>query len=142
MNEFTVVIVDWNEHYADIVKIRDIVFIEEQNVPVELERDPMDAKYIHALALDANNKSIGTGRLLDTGKIGRMAVLKPWRGKGVGRALLAALIEAASSANLLEVSLDAQIHACGFYKAAGFTAFGEEFMDAGIPHISMKRTLD
>jgi len=142
VSEFTVLIVDWQEYHAVLTRIRDIVFIDEQNVSEELERDSLDPQYIHALALDANNVGIGTGRLLGTGKIGRMAVLKPWRRKGVGRALLTTLIEAARSAGITKVTLDAQIHACEFYKAEGFTAFGEQFMDAGIPHISMSRYLD
>lgn len=121
--------------------IRDQVFIVEQHVPVELERDPADVDYVHALARDSGGRGIATGRLLPDGKIGRMAVLSEWRGKGVGRNLLECLIDAAATRGDRAVRLDAQIQASGFYRRQGFVAEGEPFMDAGIPHVHMGRTL-
>jgi predicted GNAT family N-acyltransferase len=141
MNRFSVSIVDWTNNCDQLSAIRDEVFIDEQDVPLDLERDPMDVHYTHALAQDSNGNPIGTGRLLADGKIGRMAVLRSWRGKGVGRALLHALIDAAREAGLQEVTLDSQTHARGFYCRDGFTTSGDEFMDAGIPHIKMKKDL-
>ncbi len=141
MTSFSVSIVDWTNNADQLSAIRDEVFINEQNVPPDLERDPMDVHYTHALARDSNNNPIGTGRLLDNGKIGRMAVLKPWRGKGVGQALLHALIDVARKAGLNEVILDSQTLAQGFYHREGFTRFGDEFIDAGILHVKMKKDL-
>ncbi|MBI2295265.1 MAG: GNAT family N-acetyltransferase [Betaproteobacteria bacterium] len=83
---------------------------------------------------------VGTGRLLRDGRIGRMAVLKEWRGKGAGSALMDHLIGLARKMGFDEVRLHAQTHAAGFYAKHGFTAEGEEFMEAGIPHVAMSRT--
>ena len=141
MNTYVVNIVDWQSHESTLSTIRDVVFIDEQNVPEELERDPMDVNYIHALATTIDGTPIGTGRLISEGKIGRMAVLKEWRGKGIGREILSALVKAATEQGYDEVSLDAQIHAQDFYQRQGFVAYGDEFMDAGIPHIKMKKEL-
>jgi len=137
----TVSLVDWSDHARVLTMIRDQVFIVEQDVPLELERDPDDLHYIHALARDSSGRGIATGRLLPDGKIGRMAVLSDWRGSGVGRKLLDCLIGAAAARGDGEVHLDAQIHASEFYRRYGFTAEGEPFMDAGIPHIHMVKTL-
>lgn len=141
MNNYQVAIVEWSRHGGQMAEIRNQVFIHEQKVPVEIEHDPMDSQYIHALAIDEEGNPIGTGRLMYSGKIGRMAVLESWRGKGVGRTLLHALMEAARGYGMNEVELDAQIHAAGFYSSEGFVSHGAEFMDAGIPHIRMKRCL-
>ena len=141
MNNFQVAIVSWAEAAEALSQIRDVVFTEEQRVPEELEHDPSDRDYVHALASAGDGTPVGAGRLVTGGKIGRMAVLKPWRGKGVGRALLGALVEAARQQGLKEVILDSQVHACGFYAGEGFTVFGDEFMDAGIPHIKMKKAV-
>lgn len=137
----TVNLVNWTEFSEQLRIIRDQVFIVEQNVPEDLERDPADTDYIHALARDEKGNDIATGRLLPDGKIGRMAVLQPWRGKGVGRAVLDCLVDAARHRGDKEVYLDAQIDARNFYTANGFVAEGEEFMDAGIRHIRMRRPI-
>jgi predicted GNAT family N-acyltransferase len=116
------------------------VFVEEQGVPAELEMDEMDVQCIHALAFDGE-RAVGTGRLLPDGHIGRMAVLKEFRGKGAGGALLAKLMEAAKSRGDREVLLSAQVHAVPFYQAYGFELFGEIYEEAGIPHRDMRRDL-
>lgn len=141
MTGFSVSLVDWSDTAAELRMIRDQVFIVEQYVPIELERDPEDVNYVHALARDASGRGIATGRLLPDGKIGRMAVLSDWRGIGVGRELLDCLIGAAAARGDREVRLDAQIHASEFYRRYGFVAEGDRFMDAGIPHIHMVKTL-
>jgi predicted GNAT family N-acyltransferase len=87
-------------------------------------------------------RAIGTGRLLPDGHIGRMAVLKAWRGQGAGRALLRALVEEARRRGDREVVLSAQIHALGFYRAAGFAPEGPVYEEAGIPHQSMRLELN
>ncbi len=141
MSTYTVEIVDWHEYQSDLLKVRRVVFIDEQDVPEEEELDINDPGYIHALARDPKLQPIATGRLLPDGKVGRMAVLKAWRGMGVGSAVLHALTCAAGEAGIAEIILDAQIHAISFYQKQGYQPFGEEFMDAGIPHIKMRRNI-
>ncbi|HET7570511.1 MAG TPA: GNAT family N-acetyltransferase [Gammaproteobacteria bacterium] len=138
---FTVREATWAEDSAALRAIRQRVFVEEQNVPPELEWDETDAQCLHALAIDPTGNAIGCGRLLDGGKIGRMAVLPEWRDRGVGSALLRFLIDIAQSRGCTECRLDAQIRAMGFYHRHGFTAEGEEFLDANIPHRHMRLTL-
>jgi len=127
----------WSEAEAQARRIRFAVFVEEQGVPAELEMDEMDAQCVHALAFDGS-EAVGTGRLLPDGHIGRMAVLKGWRGRGIGAALLRRLIQAARERGDREVLLSAQVHALGFYRAQGFTAVGEVYQEAGIPHRAMR----
>jgi len=131
----------WTEQQASAQAIRYAVFVIEQNVPVEIEWDEMDAQCLHAVAFDENGVSLGTGRLLPDGHIGRMAVKKRSRGLGVGAAILDALVRAAKERGDKEVMLNAQIQAEDFYARHGFARDGAEFMEAGIPHISMRRTL-
>jgi len=133
--------VDWNARRTDLHAIRRAVFIEEQHVPEELEWDEADAHCRHVLAFSPEGEAVGTGRLLPDGHIGRMAVMKPWRGRGVGAALLRRLIDAARERGDREVLLSAQVHALGFYRAQGFAAYGEVYDDAGIPHQSMRLKL-
>jgi predicted GNAT family N-acyltransferase len=130
----------WEQARAAASRIRYAVFVEEQGVPVEIELDEHDAQCIHALAFHGS-AAVGTGRLLPDGHIGRMAVLREFRGRGVGSAILAKLIEAAAQRGDREVLLSAQVHALAFYRAHGFSAEGEAYQDAGIPHQTMRRTL-
>lgn len=131
---------DWNTLNADAKLIRFEVFVQEQNVPPELEMDHMDAVCLHAVAYDDAGVPVGTGRLLPDGHIGRMAVRKPGRGNGVGGALLRALMAQARSRGDKVVVLSAQTHAAPFYLRHGFSIDGEEFYEAGIPHINMRHT--
>lgn len=141
MLTFEVVEADWANEQEAIGAIRRAVFIDEQNVPEDLEWDGCDATARHVLAW-AGATPIATGRLLPSGHIGRMAVLSGFRGAGVGRGVLRALIELAHHSGLTEVFLNAQIQARGFYLNQGFTQSGEVFADAGIPHVRMWRRLD
>ncbi|MFP3873780.1 MAG: GNAT family N-acetyltransferase [Thiohalophilus sp.] len=120
-----------------IEAIRRQVFIEEQQVPEELEWDGLDDQAIHLLVTVADDTPIATARLLPDGHIGRMAVLPGWRGQGVGTAMLRRLLELARAQHLPRVFLNAQVSAEGFYAKAGFHSEGEIFMDAGIPHKRM-----
>jgi predicted GNAT family N-acyltransferase len=133
--------VSWQAAQADLRRIRTRVFIEEQQVPEELEWDGLDEDCWHVLARSPQGEAIGTGRLLRDGHIGRMAVLSPWRVKGVGTALLLRLLEIARREGLDHIELAAQNQAIPFYERLGFTPFGKEFMDAGIPHHNMARQL-
>lgn len=129
---------DWAALGEQAREVRTEVFLAEQKVPVELEWDDMDAVSLHAIATDSSGNLLGTGRLLPDGHIGRMSVRRHARGQGVGSAILAALMRAARQHALPEVRLNAQIHAEGFYARFGFEREGEEFPDAGIPHIHMR----
>lgn len=129
----------WSTDSAALKGIRTEVFILEQKVPEADEWDSLDAACLHALAMDADGDAIGTGRLAPDGKIGRMAVLKEWRGNGVGTYILEFLVTAARGRGLGECQLHAQSHAIGFYTRQGFEAVGEEFLEAGIPHRRMRR---
>ena len=120
--------------------VREPVFVMEQQVPLDLEWDRIDPDCRHVLALDAEDRPIGTGRLTPQHTIGRMAFLSDWRGRGVGDALLLRLIELAHAAGWPSVSLHAQVEAIGFYHKHGFVTEGEVYMEAGIPHQNM--TLD
>ena len=132
---------DWTTTGSAIRAIRETVFIHEQGVPVELEWDGLDSACAHVLAWNNRGEAIGTARMQQNGTIGRMAVLKDWRGRGVGRALLQTLLDLATRRGLSRVTLSAQIHALGFYERAGFDVVGEPFIDAGIPHRKMVKEL-
>ncbi len=132
---------DWNVDRDVLRRVRERVFIEEQNVPRELEWDAADADAIHLLAEDHRGEAIGTARLLSSGQIGRMAVLAERRGFGIGRALLDAAIDIARKEGRYSVFLHAQTHALEFYRKAGFEPRGETFEEAGIPHVEMEMTL-
>lgn len=131
----------WTSDALALRTVRRKVFIEEQQVPEELEWDEWDAQCLHLLAIDDAGKGIGTGRLLPDGHIGRMAVLREWRGQGVGAAILDMLIAAARERGLGVAVLNAQTHALGFYARRGFIAEGAEFQDAGILHRRMRLRL-
>ena len=133
-------LLDWRSAQADAKPIRFQVFVDEQRVPAEIELDEHDASCVHALAYK-DGKAVGTGRLLPDGHIGRMAVLQAERGKGIGKALLRALIDAARRRGNREVALSAQVHAVGFYRGEGFEPEGPVYEEAGIPHQAMRRPL-
>jgi predicted GNAT family N-acyltransferase len=128
----------WSVLRDEAWAVRHEVFVLEQNVPLELEQDEMDEVSLHAVVQDGRGQPIGTGRLLPDGHIGRMAVLQAARGSGVGSAILAALMERARERGDHAVLLNAQIQAQGFYARHGFVAEGAPFMEAGIPHMSMR----
>jgi predicted GNAT family N-acyltransferase len=133
-------LLDWEAVQREAKRIRFTVFVEEQRVPANLEMDENDAASLHALAY-ADGRAIGTGRLLPDGHIGRMAVLKEWRGQGAGKAMLRKLIDAARQRGHREVALSAQVHALAFYRAEGFDPVGPVYDEAGIPHQAMVRRL-
>lgn len=123
--------------------VRRTVFQDEQGVPPEIEFDADDAGAAHVIAA-ADGVVVGTGRVVlhpDYAKIGRMAVLAPWRRRGVGRLLLDALLREAALHGAARAVLHAQVHAVGFYQRAGFAVFGDPFDEAGIPHRRMERAL-
>ncbi|MEP6634779.1 MAG: GNAT family N-acetyltransferase [Luteimonas sp.] len=141
-SEFSVEAVDYAQALPDLRAVRDPVFVREQNVPIDLEFDAIDPQCLHVIARDGEGRPIGTGRLTPERKIGRMAVLPEWRGRGVGDALLAALTDLAKQRGWRELSLNAQISAYDFYARHGYVPYGERFSEAGIEHQAMRRKLD
>jgi predicted GNAT family N-acyltransferase len=138
MNKIEVRVADWHRDNADLRRIREAVFIAEQAVTPELEWDNDDAGAVHFLA-EEGDFAIGTARLLPDGHIGRVAVLKDWRGMNVGDALMRAAIDEAERRGLKQQALSAQVHATAFYERLGFKVVSEEFLEAGIPHVDMLR---
>jgi len=139
--KFTVRRAVWPGESELLRTIRSVVFIDEQDVPPELEWDGSDADCFHVIALDPADQPLGTGRLTTDGKIGRMAVYRQHRGRGIGKAIMRELLTIAGDEGIDEVTLGAQTHAIGFYEELGFTAYGEVFDDAGMPHRSMRLAL-
>lgn len=145
---FTVEPVRWSDRAerSSCRAVREAVFVIEQHVPIEKEWDELDEFSLHVLARDAAGTPIGTGRLVppQTGspaRIGRMAVLKAWRSRGIGAALLRTLIERARACGYAALEMHAQSHAIAFYERFGFAAYGEEFFECDIAHRNMRRTL-
>ncbi|TAL83036.1 MAG: GNAT family N-acetyltransferase [Rhodanobacter sp.] len=143
LQTFHVASADWSRERdrEALLDIRQRVFIDEQAVPESRERDGHDDNCWHVLARDDDGTPIGCGRLGDDHKIGRLAVLPAWRGHGVGAALLCELMSRARTQGATAVILAAQLSAIGFYERAGFSAHGDVFDDAGLPHRMMQLTL-
>jgi predicted GNAT family N-acyltransferase len=124
-------------------RIREEVFIVEQSVPVDLERDEHDSKALHFIAR-ADGQSVGTARVVlrdncTSAKIGRVALCRSNRGFGIGKLLIAAIEATPDLKHVHNFLLDAQTHALQFYARLGYEAYGEEFMDAGIAHRHMRK---
>lgn len=129
---------------AAVFAVRTEVFVREQGVPYDLEMDEFDDKAEHFVAL-RDGRAVGAGRLIVTGGVGvlgRLAVLPDDRGTGLGAALVRAIEEHALGLGLGTVELHAQTHALGFYRRLGYAEYGDEEMDAGIPHIWMRKRLN
>jgi len=127
---------------AAIMCVRREVFVDEQSVPAQLEIDGRDDHCIHALAMDCD-RPVGTGRidLAGGGKVGRVAVVREYRRRGIGSRLMAALEQAAREHGLQSIWFHAQESAIPFYEKLGYSLEGESFMEAGIPHRQMRRCL-
>lgn len=138
MSEIRVFTADWYKENTDIRRIRETVFIKEQGVTPEQEWDSDDASATHFLAYEGEYP-VGTARLLPNGCIGRVSVLKDWRGLGIGELLMHAAVAEAERQGLTEQTLTAQAHAAGFYERLGFNVISDEFIEAGIPHVEMLR---
>lgn len=136
--EFYIKQVTWSTHEVALRLVRKQVFIIEQHVPRSLEWDEHDATATHLLAVDCQQVPIACARLLDNGSIGRMAVLKAWRGKGIGKALLVQAIALYQQRACSMVTLSAQLHAIAFYEQSGFVVCSEPYLDANILHVDMQ----
>lgn len=135
MGDVQIRIADWNATPA-LRSIRQTVFIDEQQVPPELEWDAEDAGATHFL-VTLEQQPVGTARLLANGRIGRVALLVPARGKGLGHVLMRAVMAHAQQAGMTCLTLSAQTHALEFYRQLGFETCSDTYLDAGIPHQDM-----
>jgi predicted GNAT family N-acyltransferase len=137
-----IVTTSYAEREADLRAVRDAVFIVEQAVPADLEFDACDLRCVHVLALDGD-RPVGTARVdLDyDGKIGRVAVLAEYRGRGIGIRLLESVERIAREWGLESTWLNAQAGAVSFYEKLGYRLEGEPFVEAGIPHRRMRKFL-
>jgi predicted GNAT family N-acyltransferase len=131
---------DWSVDEAAIARVRRKVFIDEQAVPEELEWETLDPECIWFVAEVEGREVVGIVRLTAEARIGRMAVLAPWRRRGVGAALLTAALSEARRQGYISVRLSAQTHALPFYVRFGFQPEGTIYQDAGIPHLAMTIT--
>lgn len=131
-------VVSWQTHAAQLTAVREQVFVQEQRVPVALEWDGLDETAQHLLALSNTGEAVGCARLPGDGSIGRMAVLKPWRGLGIGSALLSKAVALYRQQNIQNITLSAQVHAIPFYEKAGFEVCSEPYLDANILHVDMR----
>jgi predicted GNAT family N-acyltransferase len=130
-------LMSWEQARVHASPVRFTVFVEEQGVPRDIELDEYDPVSVHAVVFE-DEMPIATGRLLPDGHIGRMAVLKNWRNRGIGGLMLTRLLERAKERGEPEVALSAQIHAVPFYRAHGFVEEGSEYLEAGIRHQAMR----
>ncbi len=130
--------VGWSQNKQQLVHIRTQVFIEEQKVPIDLEWDGLDETAQHFLAVNDVNEPVACARLLNNGSIGRMAVLKAWRGQGVGSSLLKMAINMHTQQGVQTLMLSAQLHAMAFYEKAGFVVCSAPYLDANILHVDMQ----
>ena len=130
----------WPQDESNIAEIRRAVFIGEQRVPERLEWEAIDPVCDWFVA-EHGDALVAIARLTRQGRIGRMAVLADWRGRGIGSGLLGLALARAGSRGLARVELHAQCHALGFYERFGFVAEGPEFTEAGIPHRRMLMNL-
>ncbi|MCP3675822.1 MAG: GNAT family N-acetyltransferase [Gammaproteobacteria bacterium] len=131
--DYSILKANWPDQADKLKKIRESVFVIEQSVSSEIEWDGRDHLCQHVIAYSNTEQPIGTGRILPSGHIGRIAVNVAWRGKGVGSAILKALIKLATDS----VYLNSQTHAIPFYQKFDFVPEGKVFMEAGIPHQKM-----
>jgi len=126
----------WEDDKEVLSAIRHKVFIDEQNVPEEMEWDEYDESSTHYLAT-AENKVLAVARLKPDGQLGRMAVLTEYRNQGIGSKLLEFILQDIEQKGLSGIYLHAQVSAIPFYKKQGFTKYGEVFNEANIPHQKM-----
>ncbi|OTG80036.1 GNAT family N-acetyltransferase [Acinetobacter sp. ANC 4648] len=136
MTQYTIRSGSWGELQAHAKLIREHVFIQEQQIAVQDEWDEQDAVALHFMVY-AQDQPIATARLLQNNSIGRVAVLKAYRGKGIGKLLMEDIIQHAQKEKRAFLKLSAQVYAIPFYAGLGFNVRGDEYLDCGIPHVDM-----
>lgn len=140
LNQVSIQQVTWQEAEQELRAVRTPVFIEEQFVTSEFEWDEIDADAVHLLAT-YKNQPVACLRIIQYQKIGRMAVLKTWRGIGLGAALLQEAVNVCKNHGSKYIRLSAQTYAIDFYRKAGFKQISEEYCDVDIPHVDMQLDL-
>ena len=134
---FQIEVVSWQQAEQDLRAIRTPVFIKEQAVAPDFEWDEIDQVAVHLLATQ-NNEPIACLRIIDYHKIGRMAVLKEFRGNGLGAILLLEAVKICKAHGSKTVHLSAQTHAIGFYEKCGFKVTSAVYQDVHIAHVDMQ----
>lgn len=134
---FQIEMVSWQQAEQDLRAIRTPVFIKEQAVAPDFEWDEIDQVAVHLLATQ-NNEPIACLRIIDFHKIGRMAVLKEFRGNGLGAILLLEAVKICKAHGSKTVHLSAQTHAIGFYEKCGFKVTSAVYQDVHIAHVDMQ----
>ena len=134
----TIVVGFEGEYAGEIKRIRNTVFTGEENIDEHADFDGQDTDAIHVL-IEMDEQFVGTGRMLMDGHIGRLAVLRSARGRGLGKKIMDALIDQAKKKNINRVYLGAQKHAVGFYKKIGFSEYGDSYEEVEITHIHMEK---
>jgi len=133
-----------DEQLRDAYSIRKKVFVEEQHVPIEIEIDEHENSSTHFVLYDNKDQPAGAGRFRivnGKGKVERICVLPDYRGMGAGIEIMQKIEEYAKGLPIDELVLSSQSYAIPFYERLGYTTISEEFLDAGIPHRTMKKTL-
>jgi len=122
--------------------IRESVFINEQQVPPNIERDCLDKTAVHFIAID-DGFPVGTARVVidgdDVAIIGRVAVLKDYRGKGIGKKIIQAIETADSMKHVKIFKMHAQTQAINFYIGLGYEPYGDEYVEADMPHKNVRK---
>ena len=131
----------WEDDREALCEVRFSVFVDEQQIPRDVEIDAQDPTCEHVLATDSEGHPIGTARLCPDGHIGRVAVLAHWRRHRVGTALMQSLIDRARRRSFGRIELSSQLSALPFYEALGFVARGPTYLEAGIDHRAMELDL-
>ncbi len=131
----------WDKLEQDAKFIRKQVFIIEQNIPEEEEWDDQDMISDHFVVYD-QDQPIATARLLQNNSVGRVAVLKTYRGQGIGRMIMLEIIRQAHQQDRKFLHLSSQVHAISFYEKLGFSIQGDAYDECGIPHIKMQLVIE
>ena len=145
MSDYAVEVGTWDEFADAATAVRTAVFVEEQGVAEDEELDGKDPDAVQFLARDGEYP-VGTARLRfpesGVGKVERVAVREPYRGTGVGSELMRAVEAAARDDGATELTLHAQTQVEAFYRHLGYETVSDEFEEAGIPHVEMRKRLD
>ncbi|MFA1818919.1 GNAT family N-acetyltransferase [Virgibacillus oceani] len=139
-----ITVANTRQQIDDAYHVRMTVFVEEQKVPPEEEIDEHDKTAIHFVGYEAGDTPVAASRLRfagEYGKLERICVMKEYRGKHFGQQMIHAMEEMIRTKGYKKAKLNAQTHAEDFYSQLGYQTISGEFMDAGIPHVTMIKEL-
>lgn len=140
----SVKVVSNKDELKDAYSVRYNVFVKEQNVPEDLEIDEFENSSTHFVMYD-DRTPIGAGRIRPAdgyGKVERICISSSYRGKGLGKSIMKFIEDTAPKLGFNQLKLNSQTHAEQFYKSIGYETISGEFMDAGIPHVTMIKKLN